>query len=560
MPIYSKEDKILLALQAIKKSKTNRKKPLSAAQAARIFNVPCSTLKHRMNNRATRETKRVNDHKLELIEEQVLVQHIIDQDARGFPMRLSGVEDMANLLLASRDGKPVGKHWARRFIDAQPSLKTKFNRPYDYQRALCEDPEVIGNWFRLLRNMIAKYGITDDDLYNFDETGFMMGVITASMVVTRSDRHGKAKSIQPGNREWATVIECINAKGWCIPPFVIVQGAYHLANWTTESGFPPSWIIKPTPNGWTDNETGLDWIRHFDKHTKQRAKGVYRMLILDGHESHVSAEFEQYCKEHNIIPISMPPHSSHLLQPLDVGLFSPLKRAYGDEINLFIRASINHITKSEFFVAFKAAHDKIFTKENIKSGFRGAGISPWDPDSVILKLDMSLQTPLQSLPVSPSKWESQTPSNAQQTVQQSSFIKGRISDHQGSSPTPILEAVDQLSKGSQTMAHKITILEDRVRTLENANLALAKRRRAKRTRVQLGGALSIEDSQAIIEEKQKGKRPAGEMAGSAEEAARGGPSKRRCGNCGETGHYAKTCGKDVEGSSQLDSECIIVHS
>jgi hypothetical protein len=61
------------------------------------------------------------------------------------------------------------------------------------------------------------------------------------MVVTRSDRHGKAKSIQPGNREWATVIECINAKGWCIPPFVIVQGAYHLANWTTESGFPPSW-------------------------------------------------------------------------------------------------------------------------------------------------------------------------------------------------------------------------------------------------------------------------------------------------------------------------------
>jgi hypothetical protein len=90
------------------------------------------------------------------------------------------------------------------------------------------------------------------------------------MIVTRSDRHGKAKSIQPGNREWATVIECINAKGWCIPPFVIVQGAYHLANWTTESGFPPSWIIKPTPNGWTDNKTGLDWIRHFDKHTKQR--------------------------------------------------------------------------------------------------------------------------------------------------------------------------------------------------------------------------------------------------------------------------------------------------
>jgi hypothetical protein len=169
------------------------------------------------------------------------------------------------------------------------------------------------------------------------------------------------------------------------------------------------------------------------------------MLILDGHESHVSAEFEQYCKEHNIIPISMPPHSFHLLQPLEVGLFSPLKRVYGDEINLFIRASFNHITKSEFFIAFKAAHDKIFTEENMRSGFRGAGISPWDPDSVISKLDVRLQTPVQSLPMSPSKWESQTPSNAHHTVQQSSFIKGRISAHQGSSPTPILEAVEWLA-------------------------------------------------------------------------------------------------------------------
>jgi hypothetical protein len=554
MPIYSKEDKINLALQAIQNSKKNHKKPLNTAQAAQIFNVPRTTLRRRMNSQLSREESRVNKHKLDPIEEQTLVRYIIEQDARGFPMRLSGVEDMANLLLASRDGKPVGKHWAQRFVNAQPSLKTKFNRPYDYQRALCEDPEVIGNWFRLLRNMMAKYGITDDDLYNFDETGFMMGVITATLVITRSDRHGKAKSIQPGNREWATAIECINAKGWCIPPFVIVQGAYHLANWTTESGFPPSWIIKPTLNGWTDNETGLEWIRHFDKHTIKRTKGKYRMLVLDGHKSHVSAEFEQYCKEHNIIPISMPPHSSHLLQPLDVALFSPLKRAYGDKINLFIQASINHITKSEFFIAFKAAHNKVFTEENMKAGFRGAGISPWDPDSVISKLDVHLQTPVQSLPVSPSKWESQTPSNAHQTIQQSGFIKGKISNHQGSSPTPILQAVEKFTKGAQAMAHQITLLNDRVRTLEKANIGLAKRRRAKRSRVQLGGALSIEDSQAIIEEKEKGKRPASEMAGDGEEAVRGGPSKRRCGNCGKTGHNARTCEKDVEESSHSDSE------
>lgn len=144
-----------------------------------------------------------------------------------------------------------------------------------------------------------------------------------------------------------------------------VQGAYHLASWTTESGFPKDWVIKPTTNGWTENKTGLEWIRHLDKHTKLRTKGVYRVLIPDGHESHVSAGFDQYCKNNKIITVSRPPHSSHLLQPLDVALHSPLKRAYGEHINLFIRASINHVTKTEFFLAFRAAHNKVFTRKNI---------------------------------------------------------------------------------------------------------------------------------------------------------------------------------------------------
>jgi RecB family endonuclease NucS len=97
---------------------------------------------------------------------------------------------MANLLLACRDGGRVGKHWAAKFIKRQPELKTHFNRTYDVQRALCEDPELIGAWFKLVYNMRAKYCIQDCDFYNFDETGFMMGVICASMVVTHADRLG----------------------------------------------------------------------------------------------------------------------------------------------------------------------------------------------------------------------------------------------------------------------------------------------------------------------------------------------------------------------------------
>jgi hypothetical protein len=58
---------------------------------------------------------------------------------------------------------------------------------YDFQRAPCEDLELISTWFKLVHNMRAKYGIYDSDFYNFDETGFMMGVICASMVVIHAN-------------------------------------------------------------------------------------------------------------------------------------------------------------------------------------------------------------------------------------------------------------------------------------------------------------------------------------------------------------------------------------
>jgi hypothetical protein len=102
---------------------------------------------------------------------------------------------MANRLLADRDASPVGKRWAINFVKRQPELETRIQRRYDYQRAKCEDPNVIRNWFRLIQNTIGKYGIRSDDIWNCDETGFMMGKISSGVVVTRADRYGKPKSV-----------------------------------------------------------------------------------------------------------------------------------------------------------------------------------------------------------------------------------------------------------------------------------------------------------------------------------------------------------------------------
>ena len=100
-----------------------------------------------------------NSRKLIDLEESVLVQYILDLATKGFPPRLSVVEDMANRLLATRDTQCVGTRWASDFIRRRPEPRTRFQRKYDYQRAKCEDPEVIRGWFELVHNTIVKYGI-----------------------------------------------------------------------------------------------------------------------------------------------------------------------------------------------------------------------------------------------------------------------------------------------------------------------------------------------------------------------------------------------------------------
>jgi hypothetical protein len=200
--------------------------------------VPRSTLLDRMNGRTPLLEHRPKMHKLSELEGEVIIRNVLDLDTRGFVARLAGVEDMTNYILESRGGKRVGKLWAHRFVQRRPELKTHFNRFYDFQRALCEDPELISAWFQLVQNMRAEYDVLDCDFYNFDETGFIMGVISSAIVITRADRRGRGKAVQPGNREWATAIVCINSEGWSIPLFTAVQGKHRLVRWYIEGGLP----------------------------------------------------------------------------------------------------------------------------------------------------------------------------------------------------------------------------------------------------------------------------------------------------------------------------------
>lgn len=539
-----------MAIQALKRGQIS-----SIKKAAGLYGIPFTTLQNRLNGRTTRENSQLNNRKITSTEESVLVQWILSMDERGQPPRVSAVRETANLLLANRDpgagAKPpptVGKSWVNRFIGRHPELKTKFSRKYDHQRALSEDPEVIRGWFRLVRNTIEKYGIVPDDIYNFDETGFQMGVISTAKVVTGSERARNPKLVQPGDREWVTIIAGVNATGWALRTMIILKGKMHQSCWYETEGLPGDWVIGVSDNGWTTDKLGLYWLKEvFNKDTLLRTKGKYRLLILDGHGSHASAEFDWFCSENNIIALYMPAHSSHLLQPLDVGCFSPLKAAYGQKVEKQMGLGINHIDKEEFLTLYPAAQMQALSENNIKSGFRAAGLVPYDPEQVLSRLNTTMHTPTPpgTSHSSQASWATATPHNVRQLEQQTEKVMNYIKHRTQSPSSPTNRALSQLVKGCQIAMHSAAILAAENRELRAANAKQKRKRERGRTYIAQEGALGVEEGLDRIQR-------VNEWEQGVVEAAESQPRKRaapRCSVCGIIGHTARTCSRRTGNNS-----------
>jgi hypothetical protein len=109
------------------------------------------------------------------------------------------VQDIANNLLTKRGRKPVSKHWVDNFKTRTPEIKLKRSCLYNYQQALNKDARVITPWFELVANTKAKYSIADNNMYNFNKIGFIMGVIQGQIVFTGSKKQGNSKRVRPSN-------------------------------------------------------------------------------------------------------------------------------------------------------------------------------------------------------------------------------------------------------------------------------------------------------------------------------------------------------------------------
>lgn len=215
-----------------------------------------------------------------------------------------------------------------------------------------------------------------------------------------------------------------------------------------------------------------------------------------------------------------------------------------------MRNQITYITKLEFLPCFIRAYKAAITPSNIQGGFRGAGLVPFDPEQVITALDVQLRTPSPALPINNEPWQSQTPSNTLELGSQSTLVKARIQRHVDSSPTSMVEAFEKISKGAVIIAHKLVLAQKEIAELQAANKAATQRRSHKRKRIQAEGTLTAKDGARLAALKEFGARSDRKKPKKQVRTKVGEPSQRRCSQCKETGHNARTCQKAVEADSE----------
>ena len=231
-------------------------------------------------------------------------------------------------------------------------------------------------------------------MYNWDEKGFILGLAHAvkRIMTLHALKSGRIMGTsQDGSREFISLLAYICADGTKLPPALIYQGESGdlMDSWVADFTTEDEAYFAASANRWSCDNLGLQWLEKvFHKHTKDKARNRRRLLIVDGHSSHVNMRFITRADELRIILAIMLPHSTHRLQPLDVGLFQPLATEYSKQISDLMSRSfgIVSMTKRMFWSMFKAAWEASFTEKNITSAFAKTSIFPYNPSVVLDKI------------------------------------------------------------------------------------------------------------------------------------------------------------------------------
>ncbi len=230
--------------------------------------------------------------------------------------------------------KMAGSDWLRSFMKRHPGLSIRVPEATSMARAVGFNRPKVDQYFDIYDQVLDGGNFGPQSIWNADESGITNVQKPCKILATKGVRQvSKITSAERGKT--VTVMCSGNAAGRFIPPFMIwprQRMAGGLMN-----GTPPGSTGIASPSGWMDSDLFLTWLQHFVQHTKC-TKDDPQVLIVDGHHSHKTLEAGLYARDNRMIIITLPPHSTHRMQPLDRTFFKPLKSAYNQAADQWMRA------------------------------------------------------------------------------------------------------------------------------------------------------------------------------------------------------------------------------
>ncbi|EER23870.1 mariner-Tc1 transposon family protein [Coccidioides posadasii C735 delta SOWgp] len=321
--------------------------------------------------------------KLTNIQEDELLEYINKLCNHG----LAPTPQILQNIVQEMTGEDMGINWVTWFCEHhKDKIKTVYLKPLDKNRQVADNYHCFQHFYSLLSEKISQYNITLENTYNFDEKGFLLGSCHAlkHLVSIKALQAGKSVATQDGSWEFLSLLCSVSADGIALPPALIYQGESRDLQdmWLDDFDGSEYAYFAASVNGWSNDKYGLEWLQWiFNPHTKAKAGRARCLLLLDGHSSHINMKFIEYANRERILLLILPPHSTHHLQPLDVGVFGPLGKAYSSELESLLCCGLGYIqmTKRDFWRLFNAAWKKALTGDNICAGFAKTGIYPLDP-------------------------------------------------------------------------------------------------------------------------------------------------------------------------------------